>query len=233
MKTLITYLCFLSFFPVFGQTLTCTVKASMNNEPLAGIVVELTSSGKNQKMQMQSTTNDKGVVVFDSLPKGSYRLTCKHPDWSGNTYLISMGKNQSKQENILLDPSLEGQLKQFKAITTTEGILQGQMTELGKTAVDIKDVMTPEELYNFKKYLVRNLRYPQASIEQGTEGTVIFLVKMDENNQILQLAFHQQVEPEMDAEAFRVIATMPANLFKKPTEAGEYFYLVPVRFKLG
>lgn len=115
---------------------------------------------------------------------------------------------------------------------TTEDDLRQQLETSGKTLKPIKEVMTPEELGNFKRYLAENIRYPQVAVEEGFMGTVIFLVKMDENNQIIQLAFTQRGQPAIDEEALRVILAMKPRIMHKQAEAGAYFYEVEVKFKL-
>ena len=67
----------------------------------------------------------------------------------------------------------------------------------------------PEPSYSINDYLVKNLRYPAADRNKGIGGRVIVRFTVDESGHIVNPNVLRGVDPDLDAEALRVIAAMP------------------------
>lgn len=80
----------------------------------------------------------------------------------------------------------------------------------------------------------RSTRYPAFSRENGIQGTVKVLVKIDENGSLEVLHILKGVEPHLDAETIRVIRKcqdwIPAELDGKKVEV---YSIVNMKFKLA
>ena len=61
-----------------------------------------------------------------------------------------------------------------------------------------------------KEYIKSNLKYPQAAIDHGVEGTVdvAFVVKTDGSIGTIKIV--RMVDPDLESEAIRLVKGMPA-----------------------
>ncbi|MDR0231277.1 MAG: TonB family protein [Dysgonamonadaceae bacterium] len=83
------------------------------------------------------------------------------------------------------------------------------------------------------KYLAENLKYPIAAIEAGIQGTVVLRFIIDKNGDVTDITVLRSLEPSCDAEAIRVLKSMPRWIpgRQNGNPVAAYFTL-PVRFKL-
>jgi protein TonB len=83
------------------------------------------------------------------------------------------------------------------------------------------------------KYITANTKYPEASKNQKIEGKVIVRFCVTAKGGVNQISILQGVVPELDAEAIRVVQTLPA--FKPGRQSGRdvpVWYMVPITFAL-
>lgn len=83
------------------------------------------------------------------------------------------------------------------------------------------------------KYLSANIRYPEAAHKAGTQGRVTVQFVVGKDGSIGNVGILRGVDPNLDAEAIRVISSMPK--WKPGTQKGEPVnvrYTVPVMFRL-
>lgn len=83
------------------------------------------------------------------------------------------------------------------------------------------------------KYLSDNIRYPEAAHKAGTQGRVTVQFVVGKDGSIGNVGILRGVDPNLDAEAIRVISSMPK--WKPGTQKGEPVnvkYTVPVMFRL-
>ena len=83
------------------------------------------------------------------------------------------------------------------------------------------------------KYLSDNIRYPEAAHKAGTQGRVTVQFVVGKDGSIGNVSILRAVDPDLDAEAIRVISSMPK--WKPGTQKGEPVkvkYTVPVMFRL-
>jgi TonB family protein len=63
-----------------------------------------------------------------------------------------------------------------------------------------------------RKYMAENTRYPEQARAKGVVGTVHVRFERDDAGHILNPSIAKSLEPSCDAEAIRVIKTMPPHL---------------------
>ncbi|MCA8830384.1 energy transducer TonB [Hymenobacter pini] len=82
-------------------------------------------------------------------------------------------------------------------------------------------------------YIARTMRYPSKALEQRHQGRVFVTFVVAETGEVRCLQVQQGVSPELDAEALRVLRSLPR--FEPGLQNGEtvaVYYTVPVTFAL-
>ncbi len=82
-------------------------------------------------------------------------------------------------------------------------------------------------------YLMENLKYPKDAEESKTEGRVIVTFVVDEEGRIVEPQVAKGVSPSLDAEALRVVQSMPQ--WTPGRQSGKVVrvkYAVPINFQL-
>jgi periplasmic protein TonB len=83
------------------------------------------------------------------------------------------------------------------------------------------------------KYIAENTRYPETAKKEGTEGKVIIRFCVTSRGNVTSCEVLQKVSPEIDAEALRVVSTLPVfEPGKVDGKAVSVWYMVPITFAL-
>ena len=83
------------------------------------------------------------------------------------------------------------------------------------------------------QYLAQNIRYPEAAHKAGIQGRVIANFVVEKDGSITEGRIVKSVSPELDAEALRVINSMPNWIpGRQNGEAVRVKYTIPVTFQL-
>jgi len=84
------------------------------------------------------------------------------------------------------------------------------------------------------KYIADNSRYPEEAKKNKITGKVIVRFIVEKDCSISEVTILQSVNPLLDAEAVRVVKTLPK--FEKPAKNGgvavRVFYMLPITFDL-
>lgn len=84
------------------------------------------------------------------------------------------------------------------------------------------------------KYIANNTVYPEAAKKNKITGKVIVRFIVEKNCSVSEVTILQSVDPLLDAEAVRVIKTLPK--FEKPAKNDgkvvRVFYMLPITFDL-
>ena len=83
------------------------------------------------------------------------------------------------------------------------------------------------------QFLSTNVKYPKEAFEQGIQGRVIANFVVEKDGSITEARVVKSVDPALDAEALRVVGTMPK--WAPGTQNGEPVrvkYTVPITFRL-
>jgi TonB family protein len=84
------------------------------------------------------------------------------------------------------------------------------------------------------KYLIKNVKYPEQAKKNGTQGKVFVSFTVTKKGKIQNVKVTQSVNAELDAEAVRVISSMPDwNPGLKDGKPVDAEMTVPIQFKLG
>ena len=84
------------------------------------------------------------------------------------------------------------------------------------------------------KYLAANVKYPTEAIEKGIQGRVIVQMVVTKEGDIAETKIARGIDPLLDAEALRVVSSMPKwKPGKQKGEAVNVMYTLPVMFRLG
>jgi TonB family protein len=83
------------------------------------------------------------------------------------------------------------------------------------------------------KYLSQNIQYPPSAAKNDVEGRVILQFVVEKDGQIGEVKIVRSVDPELDAEAVRVIKTMPNFIpGRQDGKPVAVWYTIPISFKL-
>jgi TonB family protein len=83
-------------------------------------------------------------------------------------------------------------------------------------------------------YLTHNIKYPAEAAKKGIQGRVICQFVVNRDGSVANVEAVRSVDPELDAEAIRVITAMPK--WTPGTQKGETVrvkYTLPINFRLG
>lgn len=172
------------------------------------------------------TVNNKGEFRIETSPEASIAFLYKGKDvqvlgwgWAGNPETLA--KMDSNNMVIVLKP------QQIINASTTDG---------GEEVYEVVENM-PEfpngGMTALMKYLSDNIRYPEAANKAGIQGRVTVQFVVGKDGSIGNVSILRGVNADLDAEAIRVISSMPK--WKPGTQKGEPVkvkYTVPVMFRL-
>ena len=83
------------------------------------------------------------------------------------------------------------------------------------------------------KYLMQNIQYPVNAAKNDIEGRVIVQFVIEKDGQIGEVKVVSSVDPELDAEAVRVVKALPKfTPGRQDGKAVAVWYTLPVMFKL-
>ena len=93
--------------------------------------------------------------------------------------------------------------------------------------------MYPGGMQELMKYLQMNIRYPKEAQERGLQGRVIVQFVVNKDGSICDEHVVKSVDPQLDAEAFRAIRSMPNWIpGKQRGEPVRVRFTLPVTFRL-
>ena len=95
-------------------------------------------------------------------------------------------------------------------------------------------VFMPHPPYDINTYLSTNLKYPEAARKKKIEGRVIVKFLVDENGSITNPVILRSADPDMDAEALRVVSNMPKwEPGQQNGKKSALYFNLPISFQLN
>ena len=164
--------------------------------PCANVALE-----KDGKVVYSVTADENGNYEFKSIPAGTYNLKTFY---EGYTTMIIEGfnipANKFAFQNLYL-------LKQDDADETSSQ--KPQVTQ--DTIYRVTEVMPeyPGGPNEMMKYLQENIKYPQSAKDNKIEGRVFVTFVVEKDGSISNAAVLRGIDKECDAEALRVVSSMP------------------------
>jgi len=105
--------------------------------------------------------------------------------------------------------------------------------EVPYLVVEEKPTFNGGDANDFSKWVNENLTYPEAAKDKGVEGRVVLKFKVDKEGQVKDVTVLRSVDPELEAEAVRVVESSPVwNPGKQAGEPVDVTYTFPVVYKL-
>jgi protein TonB len=93
--------------------------------------------------------------------------------------------------------------------------------------------MFPGGEIELQRFLAENTQYPEVAKENNIQGKVIVKFCVTPKGGVDQVSILKGVDPELDKEALRVVATLPP--FKPGKQGGKavpVWFIVPINFQL-
>ena len=84
------------------------------------------------------------------------------------------------------------------------------------------------------KWIGQNIKYPKEAHDKGVQGRVLITFIVEKDGSITEPKVARGVSPALDAEALRVVSTMPK--WKPAKQRGQVVrvkYTIPVMFRLN
>ena len=100
-------------------------------------------------------------------------------------------------------------------------------------AVEEKPTFNGGDANGFAKWVNENIKYPENAKEKGVEGRVVLGFVVDDNGNVSDVKVLRGVDPDLDAEAVRVVKASPKwEAGKQNGNNVKVSYTFPVVFKL-
>ena len=194
-------------------------------QPIEGVQIVTLSQDKSAGYQLlKERSQADGTFVFEAAPDdriGFFHVT------SQGTYIQSVNPeewNLSREKTIVMDGEPTPMFREEDRNSPDEDVF-----EVVENMPEFPDGGMP----GLMKYLSANIRYPEAAHKAGTQGRVTVQFVVGKDGSIGDVKVIRGVDPTLDAEAIRVISSMPK--WKPGTQKGEPVnvrYTVPVMFRL-
>lgn len=194
-------------------------------QPIEGVQIVTLSQDKSAGYQLlKERSQADGTFVFEAAPDdriGFFHVT------SQGTYIQSVNPeewNLSREKTIVMDGEPTPMFREEDRNSPDEDVF-----EVVENMPEFPDGGMP----GLMKYLSTNIRYPEAAHKAGTQGRVTVQFVVGKDGSIGNVGILRGVDPNLDAEAIRVISGMPK--WKPGTQKGEPVnvkYTVPVMFRL-
>lgn len=194
-------------------------------QPIEGVQIVTLSQDKSAGYQLlKERSQADGTFVFEAAPDdriGFFHVT------SQGTYIQSVNPeewNLSREKTIVMDGEPTPMFREEDRNSPDEDVF-----EVVENMPEFPDGGMP----GLMKYLSTNIRYPEAAHKAGTQGRVTVQFVVGKDGSIGNVSILRGVDPALDAEAIRVISSMPK--WKPGTQKGEPVnvkYTVPVMFRL-
>lgn len=202
---------------------------------------EVTISDEKGQLISQFS-NEFGVVFFQGIKEDNFYIKVKtnNPLINDLTSEFYASKAKIQERTILLYPTplFEQQLleKEDALYGTTENILDfSKKNDQSKKcdSINSHNASFKDSLKDLYRFISREVRYPQESIENGEQGKVYISFIVEKNGTVSHVRVVKGVSQAIDYEAKRVVRSMPkwnpATCNGEPERA--YYYL-PINFTM-
>ena len=189
--------------------------------PCANVALE-----KDGKVVYSVTADENGNYEFKSIPAGTYNLKTFY---EGYTTMIIEGfnipANKFAFQNLVL-------LKQDDADETSSQ--KPQVTQ--DSIYRVSDAMPeyPGGPNEMMRYIQENIKYPQSAKDNKIEGRVFVTFVVEKDGSITNAAVMRGIDKECDAEALRVVSSMPKwNPGQHKGEVVRTQFTIPIIYKFN
>ena len=199
---------------------------------------EAQEQGKQGRVIVQFVVNKDGSISNDSVVRSvdplldaeALRVVRSMPNWKP-------GKQRGKEVRVRFTLPVSFRLSGGSTDKAQESTKVAQ-TENASSRDEIFQVVEempeyPGGMSELMKYLSTNMRYPKEAQSKGIQGRVIVQFVVNTDGSITEAKVVKPVDPQLDAEALRVVNTMPNwTPGKQRGKAVRVRYTLPVMFHL-
>ena len=200
--------------------------------------IEAQEQGKQGRVIVQFVVNKDGSISNDSVIRSvdplldaeALRVVRSMPNWKP-------GKQRGKEVRVRFTLPVSFRLSGGSTDKAQESTKVAQ-TENASSRDEIFQVVEempeyPGGMSELMKYFSTNMRYPKEAQSKGIQGRVIVQFVVNTDGSITEAKVVKPVDPQLDAEALRVVNAMPNwTPGKQRGKAVRVRYTLPVMFHL-
>ena len=198
---------------------------------------EAQDQGKQGRVIVQFVVNKDGSISNDTIVRSvdplldaeALRVVRSMPNWTpGKQKGEAVRVRFTLPVTFRLDGGAESKPAEVKQVvkTTTQG------EEIFKVPEQMPEY--PGGMGELMKFLQRNVRYPKEAQEQGKQGRVVVQFVVEKDGSITDAKIAKSVDPQLDAEALRVVNAMPNwTPGKQRGKEVRTYFTIPVTFRLS
>ena len=226
------------------QYLLITKAASIGGYSIANGISHSTLKNRIHMMLHKETKRSHLVKLLALLPIIGTALALNARTVTDVVYdepqkkqIIKKGKQNARisangaNEIVVIEQEVPAQQQQIEPAEMPNGMKVDKTVK----AFDVVEQMPqfPGGLEELMTFLSQNVRYPEAAHKAGVQGRVIANFVVEKDGSITEAKIVKSVSPELDAEALRVINSMPKWIpGMQNDEAVRVKYTIPVTFQL-
>lgn len=212
--------------------------------------VEAQKAGKQGRVVVQFVVDKDGSILLPRIVRGidpeldkeAIRVISTMPKWKPGfqrgkavkvrfTVPVMFRLQEDSKEQPAYAP-VNGQLEETVAVgyksSTPDAKVEGDVFEVVEHMPEF-----PGGMPGMMQYIAKNLKYPVDAQTAGVQGKIVVEMIINKEGKITEPKVANPVHPLLDAEAIRVIRTMPK--WKPGTQKGKPVnvkYSVPIMFRL-
>ncbi|MBR5841203.1 MAG: M56 family metallopeptidase [Bacteroidaceae bacterium] len=196
---------------------------------------EAQDKGLQGRVIVQFVVNTDGSICEDtvvrsvapSLDAEAVRVVRSMPNWTP-------GKQKGEPVRVRFTLPVTFRLDGLKDNPTQVQVTQEKTAEDDIVNVPENIPEYPGGMGELMKYLSMNIRYPKEAQNKGIQGRVVVQFVVNKDGSITDAKVVKAVDPQLDAEALRVVNAMPNwTPGKHKGEAVRTHFTIPVSFKLN
>lgn len=198
---------------------------------------EAQDQGKQGRVIVQFVVNKDGSISNDTIVRSvdplldaeAIRVVRSMPNWTpGKQKGEAVRVRFTLPVTFRLDGGAESKPAEVKQVVKTS--TQGE--EIFKVVEHMPEY--PGGMGELMKFLQRNVKYPKEAQEQGKQGRVVVQFVVEKDGSITDAKIAKSVDPQLDAEALRVVNAMPNwTPGKQRGKEVRTYFTIPVTFRLS
>ena len=195
------------------------------------------NNGLQGRVIVQFVVNKDGSICEDTILKSvapsldaeAVRVVRSMPNWTpGKQKGEAVRVRFTLPVTFRLDGCEESKPAEVKQVVKTS--TQGE--EIFKVPEQMPEY--PGGMGELMKFMQRNVRYPKEAQEQGKQGRVVVQFVVEKDGSITDAKIAKSVDPQLDAEALRVVNAMPNwTPGKQRGKEVRTYFTIPVTFRLN
>ena len=196
------------------------------------------------KMEVQTVELDLESVSMEVTEEASGSISLKLKDGSDAhpVYLLD-GEVVEEIDNI--DPETIESISVYKdpnnPLVKKYNAKDGLIQIISKVEEEVFYIVEDMPTFNggdpapeFRKYIARNLRYPEIEAKKGISGRVIVQFAVNKSGQVVDAIIVRGVDPALDKEAIRVVMSSPKwTPGKQRGKSVKVLFTFPINFVLN